>query len=443
MNHLRRNGHTTAWPRWSRPSAIGLIPYTLIVIQQPCPRTKPPEVFDRSLVEYGDRRSRSCVFKDHRSFGATVDATQEFGRLSGMFFCDGEFRLSCGDRRTKVVDPATAREIGGFVAVAPDEVERVVSVANSAQRGWWAESTLHRAEKLHEVARAIDGFAPEVSELLTRETGKPYKESRDELMWSVTATDYYAELGRHSVGSVLGATVPGQLHYTLKEPMGVVVVILPANFPIVLLIWEAVAALAAGNAVSVKPSEFATLTTLKVHGGVRRTAGRLGAATRTSLTPAALAWNREAETPAEQGWWSRRERRCHELPRMCCEGRGLGHRSAVSAECTGPDAASRPWTSGPMGHLKLWRAFPYPSLALSPRVEVMDSDSTAASIAQILVRWRLNGVVFHNARVLASYSPAHQVSPDESNHFLAVNLTGQFPASKVVVPRRQNRARPR
>ena len=192
-----------------------------------------------------------------------MDAAQEFARLSGVFFSDGTYRPTTGDRRTEVVDPSTARVIGSFTAVTPDEVEQVVTSANAAQRAWWAESALHRAEKLHEVARDIDRLAPEVAELLTRETGKPYKESRDELTWSVSATDYYAELGRHSVASVLGPSVAGQVHYTRKEPMGVVVVILPANFPVLLLIWEAAAALAAGNAVVVKPSEYASLTTLK------------------------------------------------------------------------------------------------------------------------------------------------------------------------------------
>src|SRR4051794_3834 len=192
-----------------------------------------------------------------------MDAAQEFSRLSGVFYSEGTYRPSAGDRRTAVQDPSTAKRIGHFCDVTPDEVDQVVGSANAAQKLWWAESALHRAEKLHEVARDIDRLAPEVAELLTRETGKPYKESRDELTWSVSATDYYAELGRHSVGSVLGPSVAGQMHYTRKEPMGVVVVILPANFPVLLLIWEAAAALAAGNAVIVKPSEYASLTTLK------------------------------------------------------------------------------------------------------------------------------------------------------------------------------------
>src|SRR4051812_17381967 len=164
-----------------------------------------------------------------------MDAALEFSRLSGVYYAEGEYRPSAGDRRTDVVDPATAKVVGAFPTVTPDEVDLVAAAANEAQKAWWAESALHRAETLHEVAREIDRLAPEVAELLTRETGKPYKESRDELMWSVSATDYYAELGRHSIGAVLGSSVVGQSHYTLKEPMGVVVVILPANFPVLLL----------------------------------------------------------------------------------------------------------------------------------------------------------------------------------------------------------------
>ncbi|MDH4353707.1 MAG: aldehyde dehydrogenase family protein, partial [Actinomycetota bacterium] len=75
--------------------------------------------------------------------------------------------------------------------------------------------------------------------------------------------DYYAEIGRHDVGHMVGPATAGQTHFTLKEPMGVVVIVLPFNYPYVLLCWEAAAALAAGNAVIVKPSENTSLSTLK------------------------------------------------------------------------------------------------------------------------------------------------------------------------------------
>ena len=60
-----------------------------------------------------------------------------------------------------------------------------------------------------------------------------------------------------------GATVPGQFHFAIKEPLGTIVIILPFNYPLVLLCWEAAAALAAGNAVIVKPHEQTSITTLK------------------------------------------------------------------------------------------------------------------------------------------------------------------------------------
>lgn len=192
-----------------------------------------------------------------------MDAHAEFDRLSGTFYVSGEYRASASDSRTAVINPATGTPIGELAQVTLTEVDEVIAAANAAQKSWWALSGLERSELMHEAARTIKAITPEVAEIMTRETGKPFKEGVDELSWSYTATDYYAELGRHSVGSNLGNTVPGQMHYTSKEPMGVVVIILPANFPIVLLMWEAAAALAAGNAVIVKPSEFSSITTLK------------------------------------------------------------------------------------------------------------------------------------------------------------------------------------
>jgi acyl-CoA reductase-like NAD-dependent aldehyde dehydrogenase len=192
-----------------------------------------------------------------------MDYSSEFERLSNTYYREGKYAKSQSSERRAVVDPATAKQIGSFSSISADEVEAVVVAANGAQREWWAESALHRSELMHEVARRLRKLKPDVAELLTRETGKPFKESADEIDWSVTAIDYYAELGRHSIGAVLGPSVAGQMHYTLKEPMGTVVVILPANYPLLLLIWEAAAALAAGNAVIVKPSEWASLTTLK------------------------------------------------------------------------------------------------------------------------------------------------------------------------------------
>ena len=120
-----------------------------------------------------------------------------------------------------------------------------------------------RAVILHDIAAVIRRDKALYAEFLTREEGKPFKESVDEVSWCATAIDYYAELARHEQGRLAGTTVPGQFHFSIKEPLGTIVIILPFNYPLVLLCWEAAAALAAGNAVIVKPHEQTSVTTLK------------------------------------------------------------------------------------------------------------------------------------------------------------------------------------
>jgi betaine-aldehyde dehydrogenase len=138
-----------------------------------------------------------------------------------------------------------------------------VAAANAAQKRWRGVNPLTRAELLHEVARRMREARPVVAEMLTREMGKPFKESTDEVNWSVLAVDYYAEVGRHDNGRVLGPTVDAQVHLVTKDPLGVVVLVLPYNYPLCLLCWQAAAALASGNACIIKPSELTTLTTLE------------------------------------------------------------------------------------------------------------------------------------------------------------------------------------
>ncbi|MFP6730979.1 MAG: aldehyde dehydrogenase family protein [Alphaproteobacteria bacterium] len=192
-----------------------------------------------------------------------MTAQEELKRLSGSYFVDGAYQNSASGKGHDVIDPATEEVIGEIADCSEDEVNQVIAVANRAQAAWAAQTGLARAERMHEVATKMRGMTPVLSEMLTREMGKPYKECADEVDWSASAIDYYAEIGRHDCGRVVNSNIEGQFHYTVKEPMGVVVTILPFNFPFVLLCWEAAAALAAGNAVIVKPSELTTLSTLK------------------------------------------------------------------------------------------------------------------------------------------------------------------------------------
>ncbi len=186
-----------------------------------------------------------------------------FLSLSGKLFVGGDYVDSAATSHFDVIEPATEERIGQIADTTDVEVDAAIDTALTAGETWNAIDMRSRAVVMHEIAAVMRRDKALYAEYLTREEGKPFKESLDEVSWCATAMDYYAEVARHEAGRIAGATVPGQFHFAIKEPLGTVVIILPFNYPLVLLCWEAAAALAAGNAVIVKPHEQTSITTLK------------------------------------------------------------------------------------------------------------------------------------------------------------------------------------
>ena len=191
-----------------------------------------------------------------------MTVVETFKQLSGSIYMDGAFRKSAASDGLDAIDPAT-EDVNGEIALAKiEEVDEAVENAKRAQKEWDRMNMLKRSEELHEVARRFRELSPKLAEALTREMGKPYKESADEVEWTATAFDYYAEVARHENGRVVGPVVDGQMHVITKHALGVVGIILPFNFPYVLFGWEAGAALGTGNAVILKPSELTSFSSL-------------------------------------------------------------------------------------------------------------------------------------------------------------------------------------
>jgi acyl-CoA reductase-like NAD-dependent aldehyde dehydrogenase len=190
-----------------------------------------------------------------------VQVKTVFDALDNVLYVGGQYQKGSG-QSFEIINPATEQVIGHGVSATEREIDEAIALANHEQKKWQRLSALERAEKLHVVASELGRMKPQLAELMTMEMGKPYKESADEVEWCITALRYYAEVARHEGGKVLGPATAGQLHYVIKEPLGVVVSILPFNYPLVLFAWQAAAALAAGNAVIAKPSVLTTKTTL-------------------------------------------------------------------------------------------------------------------------------------------------------------------------------------
>ncbi len=128
--------------------------------------------------------------------------------------------------------------------------------------GPWRRSTaLERGRLLFRMAAVVGRHAAELAELETRNTGKPLVESEVDIADTVTCLEYFGGLATKVQGSTL--PVPDNaLNFTLKEPVGVAGLIVPWNYPLMLLAWKLGPALAAGCTVVAKPAEQTPLTTL-------------------------------------------------------------------------------------------------------------------------------------------------------------------------------------
>src|ERR671921_2186674 len=166
--------------------------------------------------------------------------------------------------RLSVVNPATGENIEEIPISSREEVDASVERAREGFREWQEFAGLDRAEVLHEISARMRKHADELAEVMTLEGGKPFIENRDEVTWTAACFDYYAEIARDSVGYLPAPIEAQQLALVVKEPVGTVACIVPWNYPLLLAAWKVAPALAAGNAVLLKPSEETPLATRRL-----------------------------------------------------------------------------------------------------------------------------------------------------------------------------------
>ncbi len=159
-------------------------------------------------------------------------------------------------------DPATGELVAELAASTPADIDAAVGAAVGGTRSAWASDGELRARVLYGFAQALRADQDRLAELLTREQGKTIHEAHIEIAGSARMTEYYAGLARLVYGrsTVLGAEVTGVV---LREPVGVVAVITPWNWPLTLLVRSLVPALAAGNATVVKPASITPAITVE------------------------------------------------------------------------------------------------------------------------------------------------------------------------------------
>jgi betaine-aldehyde dehydrogenase len=160
-----------------------------------------------------------------------------------------------------VIEPATEQVLASLEQAGVEQADAAVQRAREAFPAWRAVAPPDRAALLRRLADAIEGSLESLAVLEARNAGKPIGDARGEMGMVVETFRYYAGAPER----LLGDTIPvaGGVDVTFREPLGVVALIVPWNFPLTISAWKLGPALAAGNTVVLKPAELTPLTAIE------------------------------------------------------------------------------------------------------------------------------------------------------------------------------------
>ncbi|GAA4376342.1 aldehyde dehydrogenase family protein [Agromyces bauzanensis] len=161
-----------------------------------------------------------------------------------------------------IVNPADGAVVTTVTASSIEETDAAIARAAVAQRDWAAVAPSDRARRLRRFAAAVDGAVEELAAIEVRNSGHPIGQARWEAGHVRDVLEYYSAAPERLFGRQI--PVAGGLDVTFQEPLGVVGVITPWNFPMTIASWGFAPALAAGNAVVLKPAEWTPLTSMRL-----------------------------------------------------------------------------------------------------------------------------------------------------------------------------------
>ncbi len=162
----------------------------------------------------------------------------------------------------KVIEPATEKVLAELPEATVDDADRAVARAKAAFPAWKRVTPKDRAQLMRRIAAAIEVRREELAQLEARNVGKPISDSRGEVGMVVDVFNYYAGAPERLVGKTI--PVAGGIDMTFREPLGVVALIVPWNFPLAIASWKVAPALAAGNTIVLKPAGLTPLTAVEL-----------------------------------------------------------------------------------------------------------------------------------------------------------------------------------
>src|SRR5438552_4684861 len=180
-------------------------------------------------------------------------------------FIGGEWVAAKTGQSYRSVNPADTREVvAEYPASAKDDAVAAIDAAKQAYAGWAATTPVARGRILSKTSQILESRKAELAEVLTREEGKTLAESTGEVQRAIDIFRFFGGLSYTLGGHTLLHDLPQQLLYTRREPLGVVGLITPWNFPIAIPAWKMAPALVSGNALVIKPATQAPAMTLEL-----------------------------------------------------------------------------------------------------------------------------------------------------------------------------------
>src|SRR5213592_2074914 len=178
----------------------------------------------------------------------------------------GKWTPGTGSETQEIVNPATGKVIAHVPKGTDEDVNRAVAAARKAFDGGWSDTTpRERSERMLKLADAIEANGDELARIESENVGKPLAATKsEEIPPIVDCIRFFAGAARILEGKAAGEYMPGFTSMVRREPLGVVGSIAPWNYPLMMAAWKIGPALAAGNTVVLKPSEWTPLTALKL-----------------------------------------------------------------------------------------------------------------------------------------------------------------------------------
>jgi betaine-aldehyde dehydrogenase len=178
-------------------------------------------------------------------------------------FIDGKLVDSADGRRADLVDPSTGEVFGTAPVSSAEDVDRAFAAAATAFETWRDATPSERQRALERFADALEARADDLVAAESQNTGKPVQLTLDEeIPPMVDQVRFFAGAARLLEGRSAGEYMKGFTSYVRREPVGVVGQVTPWNYPMMMAIWKLAPAIAAGNAVVLKPSDTTPVTTV-------------------------------------------------------------------------------------------------------------------------------------------------------------------------------------